>query len=112
MKRSGYAVEFDSFDAFVQWAKGKFGYGLTLERIDKTKGWSAENLRWYNPKQDEASIASRRQQAIQWEKIMQPLRKKYAKELAAIQANRRRVFQYEHPDLLREGIVFVANQSV
>ena len=44
--------------------------------------------------------------------MMQPLRKKYAKELAAIQDNRQRVFRYEHPDLLREGIVFEGSCSV
>ena len=38
MKRSGYAVEFESFDTFIQYARGKFDYGLTMERIDKSHG--------------------------------------------------------------------------
>ena len=45
MKRSGYSVEFESFDAFLRWAKGKLDYGLTMERIDKHEGWSPENIR-------------------------------------------------------------------
>lgn len=106
MQRSGYSVEFESFDAFLKWAKGKFDYGLTLERIDRHKGWNPQNCRWYNPQKNEADLADRRQQAIRWEHMMAPLRKKYAKQLQAIEANKRQFFRYEHPDLVREGIVW------
>ena len=111
MKRSGYSVEFESFDAFLRWAKGKFDYGLTMERIDKHKGWSPENIRWYSP-QKETALTDRRQQAVRWEKMMQPIRKKYAKQLAQIESNKRQFFRYEHPDLVREGIVFENRQSI
>jgi hypothetical protein len=46
--------------------------------------------------------------AIAWEKMMQPLRKKYMKQLRQIEENKRQFFYYEHPDLVREGIVFHA----
>lgn len=106
MEHSGYSVEFESFDAFLRWAKGKFDYGLYLERIDKHKGWSPENCRWYNPKKDEKTIAELKKRAAQWDIMMQPLRQKYAKQLAQIESNKRQSFRYEHPDLVREGIVF------
>lgn len=112
MKRSGYAVEFESFDTFIQYARGKFDYGLTMERIDKSHGWSPENIRWYNPQKREADLANRRKQALRWEKMMQPLRKKYAKELANIKTYERQFWRYEHPDLQREGIVFESSCSV
>lgn len=112
MKRSGYSVEFASFDDFLKYAKGKFAYGLTMERIDKHEGWYPANIRWYDPHKDEASLASRRQQAVRWKKMMQPIRKKYAKQLENIKVNERRFFRYEHPDLVREGIVFEGSGSM
>lgn len=110
MKRSGYSVEFESFDAFLRYAKGKFDYGLTMERIDKHKGWSPENIRWYSP-QKETALTDRRQQVVRWEKMMKPIRKKYAKQLAQIESNKRQFFRYEHPDLVREGIVWQGTKN-
>lgn len=107
MQRSGYSVEFDSFDDFLRYARGKFEYGLTMERIDNHEGWSPANICWKSNRQkQETDIANRRQQAILWEKMMQPLRKKYAEQIANIKANEQRCFTYEHPDLVREGIVW------
>ena len=106
MKRSGYRVKFESFDAFLRYAKDKFDYGLTMVRIDRHRGWSPENIQWCNAKKNEADIADRKKCAAQWDCMMQPLRKKYAKELAQIESNKRQFFRYEHPDLVREGIVF------
>jgi hypothetical protein len=108
MRHSGYTVEFESFDAFLKWARGKFAYGLTMERIDKHEGWYPENIRWYDPHKDKQTLAERRQQAEAWDRMMQPIRKKYAKELAQIESRKRQFFRYEHPDLVREGIVFHA----
>ena len=112
MRRSGYSVEFQSFDTFLQYARGKFAYGLTMERIDKHEGWFPENIRWYNPKKLEADLDRRMQQAVCWENMMRPLRKKYAKQLAKIKPYERGCFRYEHPDLVREGIVFEGTRSV
>lgn len=44
--------------------------------------------------------------------MMQPIRKKYAKQLAQIESSKRQFFRYEHPDLVREGIVFENSQSI
>ena len=108
MQRSGYSIEFESQDAFIQWARGKYDHGLTVERIDKHKGWSPGNCRFFDPRKCEKSQEYHRNMAITWEQMMQPLRQKYAKELAAIKACERQFFRYEHPDLVREGIVFHA----
>ena len=106
MERSGFAVEFDSFDAFVQYCKGKFGYGLAMERIDTSKGWCPENIRWADSKKEEISLTHMRKQALRWEAMMGPIRRKYANELANIESSKCQFFRYEHPDLVREGIVF------
>lgn len=106
MQRSGYSIEFESPDAFIQWARGKYDYGLTVERIDKHKGWSPSNCRFFDPRKCEKSQEYHRNMVITWEQMMQPLRQKYAKELAAIKACERQFFRYEHPDLVREGIVW------
>lgn len=106
MQRSGYSVEFESFDAFLRWAKGKFDYGLTMERIDKHKGWYPENIRWYNPTKNEAGLADRRKQAAQWDRMMQLIRERYAAQLRQIESSKQQFFRYEHPDLVREGIMF------
>lgn len=107
MKRSKLPVSFESFDQFVRYAQGKFAYGLAMERIDENKGWCPENIHWFNPQKQDITMENLRKYAIRWEKMMQPLRKKYAKELAGVKAQQEReFFRYEHPDLVREGIVF------
>ena len=106
IQRSGYNIEFASPDEFIQWSRGKYDYGLTLERIDKHKGWGPDNCRFFNPRKDGNSLEYNKSMAIAWEQMMQPLRKKYAKQLKQNEANKRQFFRYEHPDLVREGIVW------
>lgn len=106
MRRSGHSIEFESPDDFIQWARGKYEYGLMVERIDKSKPWSADNCRFFDPRKDEKSQEYYRSMVIAWEKMMQPLRKKYMKQLRQIEENKRQFFYYEHPDLVREGIAF------
>ena len=106
MRRSGYSIEFESPDDFIQWARGKYKYGLTVKRIDKNKPWSADNCHFIDPRKDEKSQEYHRSMVVAWEKMMQPLRKKYMKQLRQNEENKRQFFYYEHPDLVREGIVF------
>lgn len=52
--------------------------------------------------------------AANWDRCIGPIRKKYAKQIQAVQyqhqkATERQVFRYEHPDLEREGIVWAGN---
>jgi hypothetical protein len=112
MQRSGYIIEFASADAFIRWARGKYDYGLTLERIDKHKGWGPDNCRFFNPRKDEKSQEYHRSMVKAWEEMIRPLRKKFAKELANMKTCERQFFRYEHPDLVREGIVFEGTRSV
>ena len=112
MQRSGYSIEFASPDDFILWARGKYDYGLTVERIDKHKGWSPDNCRFFDPRKEERSADYHKNIAVAWERMMQPIRKKYAKQLAVIKNNERQFFRYEHPDLVREGIVFESSCSV
>lgn len=53
----------------------------------------------YKLRECEKSQEYHRNMVIAWEQMMQPLRKKYEKELAAIKACERQFFCYEHPDM-------------
>lgn len=49
--------------------------------------------------------------ARKWESIMQPIRERMSEENKAQKPQvQRDFFRYEHPDLEREGIVFVGNR--
>jgi hypothetical protein len=52
-----------------------------------------------------------REIAQKWDEIMEPIRKRYRSQLLAAKREEG-VFRYEHPDLVREGIVFENRQSI
>lgn len=112
--RSQYKnVEFKSLDEFLLWSRGKYDYGMVLQRKDKDGPISPQNCRWVKVIKSEAALSDLRLAAEQWEKFAAPIRKRYAEEIADIHRKQElekmgAVFRYEHPDLVREGIVFHA----
>lgn len=106
--------EFQSAHQFSEWCrKQKYRFGMTLTRIDENKPYGTTNcVLVAQPKKEVVSAqAQLREAADRWERCVGPIRKKYEKEIRAIlrqeaiDAECQR-FQYEHPDLVREGVVF------
>ena len=54
----------------------------------------------------EEANAKRKALAEKWDRMMQPIRERYAEQLQEIESSKRIFFRYEHPDLVREGIVW------
>ena len=107
MRDSGDKVEWECFDDFLRWCRGKWDYGRLLTRNDPAGPWSAENCRWITKSKDPSSLSTMREIAMKWDEIMEPIRKRYRSQLLAAKREEG-VFRYEHPDLVREGIVFHA----
>ena len=110
---------FDSFSEFAEWSLANgYEYGKRLCRIDDQAAWSPENAVW----EDKSRVLDKREKKLvaQWDEFITPIRERFKRELAIIQAEDERkrqeamvsddyrtvFFRYEHPDLEREGIVF------
>lgn len=114
---------FLGFRDFADWSlENGYDYGMRLYMIDPDKGWSRDNCEWIDiEKGPEQPCRVMREMAKQWDKFIIPIRKRFAKELECIREGKPIItepeppedqigkvfFQYEHPDLIREGIIFV-----
>lgn len=112
MLKTTISVEFDSLDDFLKWAKGKYAYGMTLERIDINGPFSPDNCRFVEKHKSLHAREHMQKSAEAWEKFAAPIRERYAKQIEEIQRRGTTVFRYEHPDLVREGIVFEGSRSM
>ena len=107
---SGEEVAWDNFDDFVLWCSDKWGYGKYLVRDDESKPYSSRNCKWVNGNTDTAKKERMREFIKSWDNLTGPLRKAYAEELQMVSDGRsKQYFRYEHPDLVREGILFIGN---
>lgn len=107
MKRSGAEVYWETVQEFMDWcAESGWTYGLKLKRLDFDKGYTPDNLIWVEAKGDPQVLE---QMKNQWEAGVGPVREKLRPYLDAIAKKKAApvtVFRYEHPDLVREGIVW------
>lgn len=114
IRTTGISVEFDDFDDFCQWA-AEAGYsdGMRIGRVNANGPWSPDNVVWIT-KQCEVETDEAR--AERWDAFVKPIRVQFAEELQKIetirrQQEKREFFRYEHPDLVREGIVFCGTEK-
>lgn len=108
MKRTGYPVTFETFADLWNWAlENGWDCGKRIARIDKDGPWSEDNCFIF-----QTSLKEEYQQMLisKWNKMVEPIRERYKDELAEIERRKKlkgkEYFRYEHPDLVREGIVF------
>lgn len=107
VKKSGISIEFKDFDEFVNFAAAAgYDYGKKLVRLNRNGPYSQENCVFKSP---EESDEYHKMLVSKWESIMSPIRERFKEELAEIERRKpkgKQYFRYEHPDLVREGIVF------
>jgi hypothetical protein len=113
MKESGFEVLFQDFQEFVDWcAETGWTYGLKLKRKNNKGPFLPENCLWEKANGDPYAL---QEMARKWEAGVGPIREKLRPYLDAIEKKKsepKYMFQYEHPDLVREGIVFEGSSSV
>lgn len=105
IRNTGIMVEFDSFDELCQWA-AENGYApdKRLIRINRKGPFSADNCAWES---DVLSADSDQARAAEWDAFVGPIRERYKDDLERLEAEKKdrsvvRVWQYEHPDRIRE----------
>ena len=113
IKGSCHEVLFEDFRDFLDWcAESGWTYGLKLKRRDDTLPYCRENCIWEETKVNTYEL---QEMAKKWEAGVGPIREKLRPVLDRLakekQYGRTTVFRYEHPDLVREGIVFVGGEE-
>ena len=114
IKGTRFSVEFDSLADFYEWSKESgWDYGKKLRRLNTSEGYSRDNCVWMDAEKDRRYDSRDDLAIIRWNDTVARIRE-YLKNLPPYdpvkqQRNGREFFQYEHPDLEREGIVFRGN---
>ena len=97
-------TDWKNFEEFLRWCKATYEPGTSLHRIDEAKPYGPTNCEW---KPMTNSVQYRKHLADQWDRIMYPIRQRYEKQIREVQEKKtQQYFRYEHPDLVREGIVW------
>jgi hypothetical protein len=110
---------FTDFQDFVNWSKKNgYKYGRRLRRIDNSLDYSPDNMEWVDLEMASPSSEIQNQRAIaKWNRFVEPIRERFRDELELLvemerqkkireEQQVREFFRYEHPDLVREGIVY------
>ena len=114
IKGSCHEVLFEDFRDFLDWcAESGWAYGLKLKRRDDTLPWCRDNCIWEEAQGDPQVL---KEMARKWEAGVGPIREQLRPVLDRLAKEKQygstTVFRYEHPDLVREGIVFEGSGSV
>ena len=104
LNKTGKPVAWKNFEAFLRWCQATYEPGCSLQMVDKELPYGPDNCIW---KPMNNSPAYQEELANQWDSFVVPIRERYARELREAQSKKRQFWKYEHPDLVREGIVFV-----
>jgi hypothetical protein len=99
----GYPMEWNNFDEFLLWCKNGFQPGMALHRIDVNLPYGPNNCKWVPMT---GSEEYKKKMAARWDHIMTPIRERYKQQIQETKNRKKEYFRYEHPDLVREGIVW------
>ena len=109
-KESGADVKFRDLDEFILWSqKAGYQFGMKLIRLDESEAWSKTNCAWVdNAPNSRTSLRIRKKLVRQWDEFITPIRERYKdwKPPEPPKPKAKEYFRYEHPDLVREGIVW------
>lgn len=114
---------FNDFRDFANWSLNNgYKYGRRPRRIDKGAEYSPDNMEWVDvdcTSRHKSNEIANQKTIDKWDAFIKPIREKYRKELETLENMSRKplqedkqvreCFQYEHPYLVREGIVFHGN---
>lgn len=125
---TGVPCLFDSSGEFAQWSvKNGYEYGKRLRRIDRSLEYSPDNCIWEDVstepvKQSKYMEFEMKSCREQWDKFVTPIRERFKDELEQI-ANAEKTprpeedkpgvqkfWRYEHPDLVRGGILWLPTE--
>ena len=119
---------FSSFEYFYNWAEEKYKPGYTIYKLCDKKPHSTKNSYWYYASKalpddikspicencdknmlicyNVGCVEYRRMFIENWNKYI------HVPKVVPPEPEKPMVFRYEHPDLVREGIVFANSQSI
>lgn len=106
LKKSGIPVIFEDLDEFRNWMiQNGWDYGKKLGRKDPDGPWSPDNCILYETPME---LEYHQMLVARWNNMVEPIRERFKEELAEIERRKpkgKEYFQYEHPDLVRKGIM-------
>ena len=107
IKQTRPPVMFDSLRDFVEWCRNSYYVdGYRLCRKDPKGPWAPDNMEWCESKLSPITVRNREEMGKQWDDFIKTIKK------PVIVEKKPEVFRYEHPDLVREGIVFESSRRV
>lgn len=115
IKGTGVPVLFDSLPDFVAWSRqAGYLYGMKLRRLDPNLEYSPDNCVWVDVEKAKR-YDLQRSLAKQWDEFITPIRERFREYLdnpppppeKPKATNTKEYFRYEHPDLQKEGIVWL-----
>lgn len=124
MTETGVPCLFESSGEFAQWSvKNGYEYGKRLRRIDRSLEYSPDNCTWEDVSKESVKRSKYKDHEMkicreQWDEFVTPIRERFKDELERIanaenepcpeedKPGARKCWRYEHPDLVREGIMF------
>ena len=102
---------FPDFESFLEYSAGKYRIGFTVCRIDASKPYSPENCYWYYRDKKAEDVVSpicegcTSQTSACDTAGCQKYREYFVKKP---EEDTQKIFRYEHPDLVRDGLCFIS----
>lgn len=114
LKGQKFPIEFEDFNDFYKWSKESgWDYGKKLRRLNTSEGYSRDNCVWMDAEKARRYDSRDDLAIMRWNDTVTRIRENLKNLPPPMPVNQqhtgREFFRYEHPDLVREGIVFHEN---